>query len=66
MEAAIHTNTQISTRLDVDLHEKVKRLAEILYDGNEAMLARIAVRKFVSTNEHLLLESGDQHELSAA
>jgi uncharacterized membrane protein YukC len=60
MDETTGPNPQITTRLDRDVYDRAVAIAEELYDGNMAMLARIAIKRYVASNEHLVSTRRDE------
>lgn len=50
MEEPTGPNPLIATRLDREVYERAQQIAAERYDGNMAMLARIAIKRFVADN----------------
>lgn len=57
---------KLFTRVDDETVERVERLAKDLYDGNVAMLVRIAVKRFVDEQESSVARVEDREREGVA
>lgn len=42
---------KLFTRVEPDVLERCQRIANVMYDGNMAMMVRIAVKRFIAEQE---------------
>ncbi len=65
MDEPTGPNPAITTRIDRDVYERAQQIAEQMYDGNLAMLARIAIKRYVAANYPLVVNVRDESDAVA-
>lgn len=65
MDEPTGPNPTIATRVNREVYDQAQAVANQLYEGNMALLARIAIKRFVAANQHVVPVVDAERELTA-